>query len=475
MNLPSVLTNLWGSFQSRISLGRRRESASPTLPTAVTACESRQLLVAGGLDTTFADGTGQTSTRFDNGGYDTDLAQAVALQKDGKIVVVGSVEVADGARIWGIARYTTSGKLDTTFAGGIGKKTISPSRFPRVSDEVRGVAIQSDGKIVIVGHIENGNTSGYHDFVVVRLNKDGSTDTTFNVTGMQIISFGRNDRAYGVAIQKDGKIVVAGTTEDSTLTNMAVVRLNTNGTLDTTFDGDGKRTFTFNATGTGATSGTATYCRAIQIQPDGKIVLAGGYKGAGTADYDFAVARLKTDGSFDTSFDLDGKRTIGFDIGVSSSNDNDFANAIDFAGNKIVVAGRATYNGADMDIAVTRLNLNGSVDTTFSGDGKSTIAFNLGGNRWDEAKAVRVQADGKVVLSGMAKSTNTEHDYILVRMNKNGTLDTTFNGTGKVRSNLAGNDSSEALVIQSNGRIIGVGYATPFGDYDFGIARFLSK
>ncbi len=94
----------------------------------------------------------------------------------------------------------------------------------------------------------------------------------------------------------------------------------------------------------GGDSGTATYCRAIRIQPDGKILLAGGYKGAGTADYDFAVARLKTDGSFDTSFDLDGKRTIGFDIGVSSSNDNDFANAIDFAGNKIVVAGRATYN-----------------------------------------------------------------------------------------------------------------------------------
>ena len=185
----------------------------------------------------------------------------------------------------------------------------------------------------------------------------GDLDTSFGMNGKLTFGFGGLDYAYAVALQPDGKIVVAGFTETSVGIDVAVVRLNANGSPDTSFHKDGKLTFGF---------GGVDLALAVAMQPDGKIVLAG----TGNPNRDVAVVRLSANGSFDSSFDQDG--IVGVDFG---SQDGGQAVALQPNG-KIVVAG---YTFVGNDVAVVRLNPNGSPDAGFGTNGKLT--FDFGGGR----------------------------------------------------------------------------------------------
>ena len=331
-----------------------------------------------------------------------------------------------------------AGDLDTSF-GGDGRVTTDFGGF----DEALGVAIQSNGKIVAAGFTE-WFPSPLHDFALARYNRDGSLDSSFNGDGKVTTDFGGSDDvAHGVAIQSDGKIVAGG--RGTTGDDFALARYNRDGSLDTSFGGDGKVSTDFGGFD-GALGGVA-------IQPDGKIVAAG-FTAAGD---DFALARYNRDGSLDTSFDGDGKVTTDF-----GGLDVAFGVAIQPDG-RIVAAGAA---GGDDFFALARYNRDGSLDTNFDGDGKVTTDF--GG--FDQALEIAIQPNGSIVTAGrtVASGTTGDDDFALARYNRDGSLDTSFEGDGKVTTDFGASDQAFGVAIQPNRKIVAAGFA---GD-DFALARY---
>jgi uncharacterized delta-60 repeat protein len=263
---------------------------------------------------------------------------------------------------------------------------------------------KTDGKLVVAGYSWNGSS---YDFALVRYNADGSLDASFDGDGIVTTAIGAaNDYAQSVIQQADGKLVVAGYSWNGSNDDVALVRYNTDGSLDTGFDGDGKVT---TAIGTGYDEGYSV----IQ-QADGKLVVAGtSYNGSSN---DFALVRYNADGSLDASFDGDGIVTTAIGAG-----DDYGRSVIQQADGKLVVAGYS-WNGSNDDVALVRYNEDGSLDTSFDGDGKVTTAIGAGD---DYGRSVIQQADGKLVVAGHSSNGNN-YDVALVRYDS-GQLITTTN------------------------------------------------
>jgi len=268
---------------------------------------------------------------------------------------------------------------------------------------------------------------------------EGDLDSSFNAggqfPGVQITPIGTgDDAANAVAIQPDGKIVVAGyaTSADK---DIAVTRYLPTGVLDPSFDGDGIVDTTL--------GGGAEGANAVAIQPDGKIVVAGyGYNGT---DEDFAVVRYLPNGSPDPSFSSDGVAPLGIGAGI------DIADAIAIQPDgKIVVAGYFN-NGVNDDMAVVRYMPSGALDPSFDGDGIQTTTSQLGSNA-DRATGIALQSDGKIVLVG--STTHANDNTTLVRYDTNGALDGSF-GVGGIRdTDLGGNDRANAVAILPDDEIV---------------------
>src|SRR5262245_24661714 len=239
---------------SRTAQNTRKAGFAPRLE----LLENRLVPSAGALDPTFGTG-GKVTT--DLQGSSQDDGQAVAVQADGKIVVAGSFQGIDFA----VVRYNADGTLDATF--GTGGKVITNFGPGFTTDAAQDLAIQSDGKIVVVGSSTN---SVGTDFAVARYNADGTLDASFGTGGLVTTNFGGTslDAAQGVAIQADGKIVVTGSSNSaSPQDDFAVVRYNADGSLDTGFGTGGKVTTDF--------AGSIDDAFAVALQADGKIVAAG--------------------------------------------------------------------------------------------------------------------------------------------------------------------------------------------------------
>jgi uncharacterized delta-60 repeat protein len=389
------------------------------------------IAAAGDLDPTFS-GDGKQTTDFP-GGFDE--ATGVALQQDGRIVVVGVAGAGNFTGDFALARYNPNGTLDASFSGD-GKQTTDFGATN--SDKALAVTLQSDGKIIAVGRAGLGSGS---DFALARYNPNGSLDTTFSGDGKQTTPLGQASRANAVALQANGKIVAVGAGN----ADFKLARYNPNGSLDPTFSGDGTQTTPWG--GTGIANGVA-------IQADGKIVAVGGE----SASINFALARYNPNGSLDTSFSGDGKQETDF----GGYNE---AKAVALQGNKIVAVGAGLVGFGTGDFATARYNPNGSLDTTFSGDGKQTTDF--GGD--DLANDVAIQANGRIVTAGIATGGATGNDFALTRYNSNGTLDPSFSADGRKRTNFGGDDLANGVAIQANGRIVAVGA----GIGKFALARYL--
>jgi len=396
---------------------------------------------------------GSLDTGFGSGGkvttavgFDHEGAYAVALQSDGKIVAAGDSNSGPDYD-FAVIRYNADGSLDASF-GNNGKVTTD---FGMGDDSGSAVAIQSDGKIVVAGYASNGTDD---DFAVVRYNPDGSLDTTFGTGGIVTTGIGTgDDEAFAVAIQSDGMIVAAGDSNNGSNLDVALVRYDTDGNLDATFNGTGKVT-----TPIGSSNDSAF---AVAIQSDEKIVIAGDSNNG--ADIDFAVVRYDTDGSLDTTFNGTGVVTTG----IGSSDDEAFAMALQSDG-KIVAAGDSS-SGANIDFAVVRYNTNGSLDTTFNGTGKVTTPI---GSSEDEAFAVAIQSDEKIVAAGESNN-GTDVDFAVVRYNTNGSLDTGFGTGGKVTTAIGpSHDEAFAVALQSDGKIVAAGDSYNGTDYDFAVVRY---
>jgi uncharacterized delta-60 repeat protein len=374
----------------------------------------------GASSTSSADGNIDSAFNAGGVGPNSDVL-AVAMQPDGKIVIGGFFTSYNGdfAPSDYVMRLNADGTRDPMFnAGGAGADTT-----------VYAVAVQPDGKILIAGQFTSYNGDAAASDYVMRLNADGTRDTTFNAGGS-----GANDYVWGFALQPDGKILVAGNffTYNGNPTSGRVMRLNTDGTSDTTF----------NAGGSGA-NGTVS---AVAVQPDGKIVIAGlftSYNGdAAASDY---VMRLNSDGTRDTTFNPGGTGAEKWVHVLAIQPDG-----------KIVIGGDFTgYNGdAAASDYVMRLNSDGTRDTNFNGGGTGADAT---------VNVIAVQPDGKIIIGGVFTGYNGDagaSNYVL-RLNTDGKPDTTFNpgGTGA-------NALVYGLAVQPDGRIVIGGQFTAYnGDF----------
>lgn len=311
------------------------------------------------------------------------------------------------------AAEAASGDLDPTF-GPVGFVTTSLS--PRV-DRAYAAARQPDGKIILAGTRDNSNIA------LVRYNPNGTLDTSFDADGIVITSPGSLSEASAVAVQPDGKIVVAGTTGASGGPYL-LIRYNANDSLDATFDGDG--IFIDNSVGAP---------KALVIQPDGKIVTAGTRTGSNFFSSDYSVVRHNADGSFDTTFDGDGKVLTQASEAAAGGNNFAYAVALQPDG-KILVAGEGIFLNTGRDFSLVRYNTDGSLDASFDADGKVHTAF--GGNGQNEtARAIAVQPDGRIVAAGFG-GEGAESGFALARYNADGSLDQTFGGDGRVVTSNAG-------------------------------------
>jgi len=235
-----------------------------------------------------------------------------------------------------VYRYLSNGSLDTTFSGdGMAKFGFGSGR----QDFARDLIIQSDGKILVVGYTGDANEDN-NNFAVARLNGDGSLDSTFSGDGRQTTSFGAEDFASSVALQTDGKIIVAGSRATEALTSFAMARYNIDGSLDSTFNFTGKKIFSISPN-------INSFASDVLVQPDGKLVVMGNaYNGT---DNDFALVRLKAGGGFDTTFSGDGKVIVNF-----GGDESSLALAIQPSDGKYVLAGR-TDDGTQRDFALARV------------------------------------------------------------------------------------------------------------------------
>jgi uncharacterized delta-60 repeat protein len=338
----------------------------------------------GTLDTSFAS-TGTVTTAF---GSTDDRILSVATQTNGKIVAVGYSNTGI-ANVFALVRYNPDGSLDTGF-GTMGKMTTA---FGTVDDEALAMTIQSDGKLLAAGYSNNGTADM---FALVRYNSNGTLDTSFGTGGKVTNAFGTyRDRIEAIALQTNGKIVAAGHS-DSTL---VIARYNSDGSLDTSF-------------GTGGIMktviGSYSYGSSCKIQPDGKLVVAGWSWNSGTNV--FVLARYNADGSLDPSFGSGGVTTTAF----GSTNAQAFDVAIQQDG-KLVAAGWSITGTPSMGpyiFALARYNTNGTLDDNFGSGGMLTTAFS---SFIDYACAVSVQADGKILATGLSRPDNTSSSFALVR------------------------------------------------------------
>ncbi len=301
------------------------------------------------------------------------------------------------------------------------------------------LAIQPNGYIVAAGSAITSGAGASTNYGIVRYRPDGSLDNTFSLNGKADfgIATAANDDAEAVAILPDGKILVAGNSATATGTAFSALLLNPGGTsFDVSFGTNGKLLLE-----------TVDFIfESMVLQPDGKIVAAGySYNGQ---NYDFAVLRLLANGTLDNTFSGDGKAVIPI-----GANTTDFASAVALQPDgKIVIAGSAA--STERSFALVRLNPNGSLDNSFSFDGKLTTLI----GDFADSEAVLVQPDGKIVAAGhTAAIINGVKDMTLVRYNPDGTLDLTFNVDGKRTINLQGDDLGNDLLQQSDGKLIIIG------------------
>ncbi len=350
---------------------------------------------------------GSNDDSFASGGIDfSDNTRGllVTVQSDGKIVAVGSVE-SEVASFSFVARYNANGGLDMTFSeDGIQTTKLS---------EVNAIAIQSDGKIVVAGSIY---TNGGAQFSIARYNNDGTLDNSFSDDGMQATDFSIS----AIAVQQDDKLLVAGNSDN----NFRVARYNVNGSLDNSFSGDGKQITDF---------GENDVANSVAVGVDGKLVVAG------SSGNNYAAARFDMGGNLDNSFDTDGKLTGGFSHGLTSY----LGSAVQKDG-KLVTVG-FTWNGSNNDFLISRYNTDGSLDNTFSSDGFQLLDF---ASTDDKANSVALQDDGKIIVAGSSAG-----NYVLLRLNINGGIDNTFSGDGKIMADFKIN----SIAIQSDGKIVAGG------------------
>jgi len=327
--------------------------------------------------------------------------------------------------------------------------------FEGYNDFVRSVVVDSQGDIIVAGYAYSG---GNYDFAVAKYNSNGSLDTSFSGDGKVMASFEGYNNDYGrsIIIDNFGHIVIAGYASNGSDYDFSLARYNGDGSLDTSLGGTGKVMTNFEGY-------NDDYGRSVVVDSQDHIIVAGySYNGV---NYDFSLARYNGDGSLDTSLGGTGKVMINFE----GYNDYGQSIIIDNLGH-IVIAGY-TYNGSNYDFAIARHNNDGGLDTSFGNNGKVITDFSTGS---DSGQSVLIDGNGDIVVAGYAYN-GVNNDFAIARYNSDGSLDTSFGNNGKVTTDFsAGSDSGQSVLIDGNGDIVVAGYVLNGSYYDFAIARYNS-
>lgn len=340
--------------------------------------------------TTFAfaqDGTNDSSFNPSTGA-DSDI-NVTAIQSDGKIIVGGNFTVLNNVTCNRLARLNVDGTFDVTFNIGLG-----------FNNAVNAISIQPNGKIVVTGNFTLCNGSIVNR--IVRLNADGTIDSTFNVWN------GADGSIYSSIVQPDGKIILAGNfSQVGNYSKKRVVRLNTDGTVDLSFN---------NGTGPNGTVLSSV------LQADGKIIIGGNFTTFNGVSSQ-RIARLNSDGTLDATFNS------------TNAANNTVRKICLQSDGKIVIGGDFTsYNGTSTNY-IARLNSDSTIDTT----------FNIGSGFDSSVYSIFIQSDGKLVVSGNFYSYKGVSCTNLVRLNVDGSMDSTFNSScSGIRS----------FAIQTNGKLL---------------------
>lgn len=456
------------------SVCRVRVAGTVAAPTRTLSGLGAYFTAPGSLDKCF--GTGGKVITTDSVTSTDEQINAVKLQADGKIVVAGFI-----GNDTALARYNTDGTLDTTF--GIGGKVITDVSGTGNRDEARSLQLQPDGRIVVAGTAQD--TTGSYDFAVARYTSAGVLDTTFGTGGKVITPVGRGfnpgnlssgispstsaDTISAVQVLADGKIVVAGTASNAraganTDSDFALARYTAAGVLDPTFGTGGLVTTDINTNSNDRAS-------ALQLQPDGRLVVAGTADDRAGGD-NFAVARYTAAGALDPSFGAGGKVTTD----INTTDDTATAMQVQPDG-KIVVAGTTNNASSALDFALLRYTTTGALDPSFGTSGKVITAVGAGSSN-DRANAMQLQPDGKIMVAGSANNATGGQGFALVRYTSDGALDNSTISFSKVITAVGtsgSNDQAYALQVQPDGKIVVAGSTTDGGTApDFALIRIIS-
>lgn len=359
-----------------------------------------------------------------------DYLNAAAKTLDGKTVFTGYSDVGE-------RRHLIVAKVnDTDYETGFGYSGLTlplNESYWVYNSEGKDIAVQPDGKIIIVGF------SQFYEginLVIIRLNSDGSRDESFNNNGIVKMRVNNNSSyANAVSLQTDGKIIVGGYFKNGSTSQAIILRINPNGILDTTFGNQGITTIT--------TGNNNDIIKDVAIQSDGKIVACG--ENALYGSKDFMTLRLNTDGSLDTTFNTTGIVFTGF------GTNEDTASCLTMQSDgKILVGGygqTTISTNTSINYCIARYNTNGTLDTTFSSDGKTSLGYP---NVSDMMNTILVSS-GRIYLGGTSYvNTTNKNDFCIVALTDSGSLDTSYNGgQGVYRHNSGFDDYGTCLVSQA--------------------------
>jgi len=418
---------------------------------------------AGSLDPTF----GQKGVVVSDAVHD-EYAEAMTVQADHKILVAGYQEGVSPGNIphFILKRFDASGKPDLSF--GTGGQVVTAVRQASISDQAFAVAVQPDGKILVAGLVFN---RSYHsDFALVRYTPAGTLDASFGTQGRVITTVGNGyalSGAHAVAVQPDGKILVTGIApSDRKVSRVALLRYTASGSLDPAFGDHGVTT---TAVGSGATNDAAN---TIMLLKDGRILVAGSTRSASSPS-GFALLRFLASGKLDPSFGKQGKV-----VTVVGRSDGDHAASAKgmtvLADGGILLAGDAnvTKDGeAQLNIGLVKYHADGSLDPSFGTKGTTvtTGPYGLG------FQSLAALPDSRFLIIGNVFTSDSTNDYAFIRYSRDGSLDSTY---GQDKGGLASLESADGLLqisslyVQPDGKIVIAGMADFKGTSHFVLSRF---
>jgi uncharacterized delta-60 repeat protein len=399
------------------------------------------------MSLTFADSPGSLDKTFNKTGMVKDslpqlheTVKDVAVQSDGKIIVVGTTRIGNGTDAF-LARYTSDGKLDSSFNG----KGYMVKEYDFI-DYLTAVKLQRNGKIVVAGNLYD-SEGAQARLIVCRYNSNGTLDTSFNGKGYTIFSDHTEDTAFGVEIDASGRIITAGYAMINDQLHILICRFLSNGTLDTSFAGNGYYV--------SETTYDAAY--ALALQHDGKIIAAGAAYSDDKKSWVLALFAFLQNGKPDTSFNKGGRLIIP--VPESSF----YSLAVQQNGN---IIGGGYFTSVDeedyfdhLDLIILQINKNGILDSDFSIHWATNLSF----INWEDNNMVvtdvAVAPDGKIVFCGYQYGFNeSSYDIFVCRYTSDGNLDHNFGEDGYLVYDFGKTYEIDAhLAITSNGSIIVAG------------------